>query len=206
MNDRQIVRVDLDHGDVGLLVRADESRLKFAAILQFHINALGPVDDVMVREDETVCAHDEARAFALHRRHAARVLPRIAIRLILEEEIVECRIVIAVVLLRHLDDHDARRHDLEYFRERAVQLMNDILAGFRRFRSHERCRDGLRLTERRCGLQRSRADKRGQDQEGKQTHRCKFGHVATVAVQIHIARYSVNASIGGQEQMRLRSP
>ena len=51
-------------------------RLEFAAILQFHIDAIGAVDHVMVREDEAVRPHDEAGAFALHRRRAARIAAR----------------------------------------------------------------------------------------------------------------------------------
>ena len=67
---------------------------KFAAILEFHVDAIRAFDDVVVGVDIAIRPDDESGAFALHRlrvaRHAARI---IFILRTLKEEIVERGIV-----------------------------------------------------------------------------------------------------------------
>ena len=65
LHDWQIFRVDFDHRDIGLLVRADDLGRKFAAILQFHLNFVGCLHHMKICEDVTVRPDDESRAFAL---------------------------------------------------------------------------------------------------------------------------------------------
>ena len=59
---RQSGRVDLQHGDVGRRIGADDARRELASIQQPHGHLRGAVDDVIVREDVAVLRHDEAGA------------------------------------------------------------------------------------------------------------------------------------------------
>ena len=102
---------------------------------------------MVVGKDETVSPDDEARAFALHWLGIARTAVGVVVRLILEKEIVESRVFVAVVFLRDFDDHDTRGDDFEDLGEGAVQLMDDILPGLRRFRGSVRRRPALWLGE-----------------------------------------------------------
>ena len=56
--------IDLDERDIGIGVRADARRVQVPTVGQPHHDAVGAVDDVMVREDQTVGVDDEARAGA----------------------------------------------------------------------------------------------------------------------------------------------
>ena len=55
-------RVDLDHGDVGVRIAADDLGLELAPVEQAHAHFARAVDDVVVREDVSVRRDDEARA------------------------------------------------------------------------------------------------------------------------------------------------
>jgi hypothetical protein len=70
-NDRQIVGVDAQHGDVGQLVEADDLGLEFALVGQLDGDLVGIVDDVRVGQDQPVGADDEARTHAARRRRRA---------------------------------------------------------------------------------------------------------------------------------------
>ena len=59
---RQVLRVDLDHRDVGRLVRAQHLRLELALVDELHRHFVGVVDDVRVGEDHAVGVDDEAGA------------------------------------------------------------------------------------------------------------------------------------------------
>ena len=132
MHDRQIRRFDLDDSDIRLFIRAHDFRLKLAAILELHIDAVRAFQHVAVRIDVAVGPHDESRAFALDRLRISRIPPgRIFIPGTLEKEVFERGVFARVVFLRDFNDHDARCDDLENFRKSAVQLMDDVLAGIR---------------------------------------------------------------------------
>src|SRR5206468_8778220 len=51
---RQILRLDLDHRDVCLLIAAHELRGKLAAVLQLHLNLIRAFDDVEIGQDVSV--------------------------------------------------------------------------------------------------------------------------------------------------------
>ena len=59
--------VDLDQGDVGLRIRADDSGAHAPAVGQLDDDALGAIDDVLVRQDAAVGVDDEAAAGAAAR-------------------------------------------------------------------------------------------------------------------------------------------
>src|SRR5260221_3976757 len=59
---REIFRVDLDQGDVGAAVHADDLRLEFAIVGGLHRDFVRVIDDVRVRQNITVRPHHEARA------------------------------------------------------------------------------------------------------------------------------------------------
>ena len=71
--------INLDERDIGVGIRADARRVQVPAVRQPHHDAIGAVDDVMVREDQTVGVDDEAGAGA-----AARAL-RIALARTIEQ-------------------------------------------------------------------------------------------------------------------------
>src|SRR5215831_9147884 len=105
---------------------------------------------MVVRIDVSVRSDDEAGAFALNRLRIPRISPRpIFVRRALEKEIIESWIF-AFILFCHLDDHHARRNNLEYFRKRAVESMDDIFAGFGGCLRDGATGGGLRLSEN-CG-------------------------------------------------------
>jgi hypothetical protein len=126
----QILRVDLDDGDVGALVGADDLGGVFAAVGQLHDDFGGAVDDVRVRDDVAVRAHDEARAQAarrLLRAHAlalagdaAEALEEIEIRAVLVDIVGVDPLELAVV--QHADVDDGRSgaiHELGEIGERS---------------------------------------------------------------------------------------
>ena len=69
---RQILRLDLDHCHVAARIEADDLRREFAPVGQPHGDFVGLGDDVRVRQDVTVAAHDEAGACAACRHAFAR--------------------------------------------------------------------------------------------------------------------------------------
>ena len=56
--------VDLDQRDIGVRVGSDDARAHRAAVRQFHGDALGAIDDVVVGEDAAVGVDDEPAAGA----------------------------------------------------------------------------------------------------------------------------------------------
>ena len=130
-------------------------RLKFATVFQLHVDLVRPFDYVIVRVDESILPNDEPGAFAL----APVAVPRSAARLVfvlrlLEKKIVQRRCVRPVILLRDLDDHHGRRDDLEHFRERAVELVDNVFPGIGRGWRDGRGGTGFRLRKRRRRPQR----------------------------------------------------
>ena len=127
LHHRQIGRLHLDHRDVGLLVRADHLRRKFAAILELYLDSVGAFHDVDIGVDVTILPNDKAGAFALHRlkRCGAR---RGSLSSGALEERSSSEMSFAVGFLCHFNDDDARRDDLEDLGESAVELMNDIFS------------------------------------------------------------------------------
>src|SRR6266566_7428286 len=86
LNHRQVLGVDLDHRDVGLLVGADDFRRKFATIFQFNIDMLRSFDHVEISKDVSIRPHDESGAFALNRLQVTwTALLRIVVRLSLKK-------------------------------------------------------------------------------------------------------------------------
>ena len=67
LHDGKLLAFDLEHGDVGARVEADDLRRIFAAVGHAHRDFIRVRDDVRVGEDVAVGADDEARAFALTR-------------------------------------------------------------------------------------------------------------------------------------------
>ena len=52
--------INLDERDIGIGVRADARRVQVPSIRQPHHDAIGAVNDVMIREDQTIGVDDEA--------------------------------------------------------------------------------------------------------------------------------------------------
>ena len=74
----QVLLVDLDDGDVGRRIAADDLRLELALVVQRDRHLVGVGDDVVVREDVAVVRDDEAgaaRLFGLRRTAAVVELP-----------------------------------------------------------------------------------------------------------------------------------
>ena len=100
MYDWQIGGFDLYHGDIGLFVRAHDFRLKFAAVLQFHIDPVRAFEDVIIRIDVAIVPDDESRAFTLDGLRIARISAgRILILGTLEKEVFEGRIFARIIFL-----------------------------------------------------------------------------------------------------------
>jgi hypothetical protein len=70
----EVAPLDLEHGDVGGRVAADDLRVEHAAVLHRDLHPVGAFDDVVVREDVAVARDDEARAARLLRARLLRVL------------------------------------------------------------------------------------------------------------------------------------
>jgi hypothetical protein len=61
----EIVRVDLDDGEVGELVDADDLGVQDAAVMESDLDLRGSVDDVVVGDDVAVGRDDDAAAYAV---------------------------------------------------------------------------------------------------------------------------------------------
>jgi hypothetical protein len=88
---------DLDHGDVGLGIRADDARpVLLRVIVQFHFDFLAAIDDMVVSDDVAVLVDDESGAgsFALLR----RLRPALQAGLVAEEAAEEVRGVVVFIL------------------------------------------------------------------------------------------------------------
>ena len=67
----QVLRVDAHDGDVRLRVGADDLAGELALVGELDLDRVGPLDDVVVREDDAALVDDEARAQPLHLAAAA---------------------------------------------------------------------------------------------------------------------------------------
>ena len=63
----KVMRVNLHHGDIGLLVLADDFGGEFAAVLQGDFHLVGIVHHMIVGEDIAVLGHDDAGTEAVLR-------------------------------------------------------------------------------------------------------------------------------------------
>ena len=72
---RQSLLLDLDDGDVGLRVGADEGGLELPTVRHLHRDAVGPADDVVVGEDVAVGTDDESREVLRHTYALLDLLP-----------------------------------------------------------------------------------------------------------------------------------
>ena len=99
LDDRQIVRVDLDDGDVGFFIGADDPCGKRPPISQFHVDFVRAFDYVEVCKNVAVLPHDETGAFALDRSQPAWIASRIVfIWRPLKKQVVQRRAFAHVVL------------------------------------------------------------------------------------------------------------
>jgi hypothetical protein len=111
---REIFRSDLDHGNVGFRIGADQVRLERAPVMQRDRDVVGSFDDVVVRHDIALCrVDDDARS--------QRLLDALARQVLHAEELAEERIIRERVAHAHAclrTDVDDRRHDaLEHRRQ-----------------------------------------------------------------------------------------
>ena len=60
----EVTAVDLDHGEIGVGIGADQSRRQHPLVGQLHLNLLCALDHVVVGEDEAIGPHDDAGALA----------------------------------------------------------------------------------------------------------------------------------------------
>ena len=123
LHDGQLLAFDLEHGDVGAPVDADDLGRIFATIGHAHRDFIRIGDDVRVGEDVAVGADDEARAFTLPRRcFEAAALGAIRHAETLEEflerilRIVSRRLTAAA--MRLLDDRHVHHRGTHLFHER----------------------------------------------------------------------------------------
>jgi len=93
---RQLVELDLEHGQVGVGIGADHLAARVAAVVERDLDLVGALDHVVVGEDVTIGAHDHAAAQA----HLGLVV------LVAEEE-AEPGVVAARMALRRLAGVDA---------------------------------------------------------------------------------------------------
>ena len=90
LHDWQIFGLDFDDSDVRFLVSADDLRRKFAAVFQFHVDLIGGLDHVKVRENVAIGPNDKSGTFALDRLKISRVSARITfVRRALKEQVLE---------------------------------------------------------------------------------------------------------------------
>ena len=66
LDERQIVRLDLQQGEVGLRIAANQLGFKGATVLEANANRIGTGDHVVVGHDVAVGRNGEARADASH--------------------------------------------------------------------------------------------------------------------------------------------
>jgi hypothetical protein len=75
-------RFDLQHGEVHLVVRSDDLRRQPRPVGEEDVDLLGPLDHVVVGDDEAVLADDEARAEAARLLHHLVALPLVGVVLV----------------------------------------------------------------------------------------------------------------------------
>ena len=63
-DDRQLLEVNLEYREIGLGIAADDIGLGHAPVAQRHLDGVGAADDVVIGEDVTLIAHDDAGAKA----------------------------------------------------------------------------------------------------------------------------------------------
>ena len=127
----QILGIDLDQGDVGLLVGTHHGGVKLAVVIQGDLQFLGAVDHVVVGDDVTVSADDNTRAHARGLRFALLLRLLLALTLTLskagaEEELKRVNETsLVIVLLRGgiaLDAHHAVDGVLGHIGEITAQI------------------------------------------------------------------------------------
>src|SRR6185369_1837619 len=64
----QVVRIDLDDGEVGQFVGADDLSREYAAIMQSDLDLRGAVDDVIVSNDIAIGGDDDSTSNAMLQR------------------------------------------------------------------------------------------------------------------------------------------
>lgn len=99
---RQFLGLDLQDGEIGFRVAADDLGLVGLAVVERYLDVVGPLDDVIVGQDIAIGADDDARA-------KARVLARLSFRALAEEVaedgVVEQRMAGLADGLRGVDVH-----------------------------------------------------------------------------------------------------
>ena len=100
-----------DHGQVRRRILPDDHRLQGSAVGELHLDAGGPVDDVVVGDDEPARVHDSAGS-------PAELCPRRRWRRREPEELFESRILRpAGALALHEQTHHSRRRHPRHFGE-----------------------------------------------------------------------------------------
>ena len=102
-DDRQVLGVNLDDGDVGLRVAANDLGGELAAILQGDFHLVGVIHDVVVGEDVAVLGDDDARAEAVLARGVELAVGHLPAELVAEEVAPE-----GVVEAKAFRDRDVR--------------------------------------------------------------------------------------------------
>ena len=88
---RQVAaRLQAQHGDVRVAVRADELGVELALVGERHVDATRPQDHVLVGEDRAVGGDDHARAEARGREAARPRIEEVA-EVLIEERILRRR-------------------------------------------------------------------------------------------------------------------
>ena len=133
----RFLSVDLEHGEIGLGIAADDLGGGVAAVAQEYLDGIGTADNVVIGEDVTLIAEDHATSQAAFDALARRILP--APEELLEDWIPEQRI--------WLNSHDLGGVDVDhrrcgFFHCRGVRHRTACrLRGlFGRFTHFHRCR------------------------------------------------------------------
>ena len=141
-HDRQFADGQIEDGEIGVRILADDGRLGDAAVGKLHPDRIGARDHVLVGDDRALRVHDHARAqTALHALAVARP--------IVAEQLIERRRAAA------LGDH-ARRVDIDHGRRGARDRVGEAL--------HDH--DGARGSGRRAGRRAGRGRGRGRGRRG----------------------------------------
>ena len=108
-DDREVLGVNLDDGDVGLGVAANDFGGELAAILHCHFNLFGAIHDMVVGQDVTVFGDDDARAEAFLARDVEPAVGRLLALLVAKEAAPEG--IIGAKAFRHRDVRRLRGYD-----------------------------------------------------------------------------------------------
>ena len=113
--------------------RADDFRLKFAAVLELHLDAVRALEDVIVGENVAVRPNDEIPSlrFAAVRNRGARRADYFH-PVDFEKEDHRATKFVPIGFLCHFDNDHARGDNLEHFGKSVVELMHHIFSRLRR--------------------------------------------------------------------------